>query len=324
MRIPFAENAFWKVFSSVTIFVLIAAFVPVLGALALFLLPMVIFYHAVINGILRTSIAFLLSFSLFLLAAFLLKMNIPWLVVFTLSLSGLFIAKLTTQDVSVEKTVIYPTLFLMAAIGTFIVHRSAIHSMLPWDLVVKYVTIVVQENIKFYQKLPLKKEDITFVVDHEKDIIQSILQAFPAIIAIFSAFIIWTNLLLAKKLLLKAGVTFSRLGHLCLWKASDVVIWFFIGSGGLIFIHNKALNFLGVNVFLITCFVYFLQGLAIVSYIFQIKNVPLLWRYLFYFFIAVQQFLMIPVIALGLFDTWFDFRKYFQNIIRFFKNAFII
>jgi len=34
------------------------------------------------------------------------------------------------------------------------------------------------------------------------------------------------------------------------------------------------------------------------------------FRYLYYFLIAVQQILMIPIALIGLFDIWFDFRKF--------------
>jgi uncharacterized protein YybS (DUF2232 family) len=97
------------------------------------------------------------------------------------------------------------------------------------------------------------------------------------------------------------------------WKTPDFFIWFFIISGGLNFIPNGNVKFLALNSFLIICFIYLLQGFAIVSFIFQSKNVPSIFRFLFYFFIAVQQFLMIPIATVGLFDIWVDFRKFFRK-----------
>jgi hypothetical protein len=78
-------------------------------------------------------------------------------------------------------------------------------------------------------------------------------------------------------------------------------------------VPHKDINIFGLNIFLVTCFIYLLQGLAIVSFLFQSRKVHLFLRYIFYFFIAVQQMLMIPIIAIGLFDIWIDFRKYFQK-----------
>ena len=97
------------------------------------------------------------------------------------------------------------------------------------------------------------------------------------------------------------------------WKTPDFFIWIFIISGGLNFIPNEDINFIGLNSFLVICFIYLLQGFAIVSFIFQSKNVPIYFRFLFYFFIAVQQFLMIPIATAGLFDIWVDFRKFFRK-----------
>lgn len=107
----------------------------------------------------------------------------------------------------------------------------------------------------------------------------------------------------------RAGVIFPNLVLLARWKMPEKMIWVFILSGALLFAPEKIINILSLNVFLVMCFLYLLQGLAIVSYLFQFKNVPVFLRYLFYFFIAVQQFLMIPIIAIGLFDIWVDFRK---------------
>ncbi len=77
--------------------------------------------------------------------------------------------------------------------------------------------------------------------------------------------------------------------------------------------RREEANFFSWNIFLVICFIYLLQGLAIVSFFFQIKNVPNFFRFLFYFLIAVQQILMIPIAAIGLFDIWVDFRKFFQK-----------
>jgi len=69
----------------------------------------------------------------------------------------------------------------------------------------------------------------------------------------------------------------------------------------------------GVNVFLTAAFVYFLQGLSIVSFFFQNKDISLFFRWLFYFLIAIQQMLMIAIAAVGFLDLWIDFRKFFRK-----------
>ena len=186
-------------------------------------------------------------------------------------------------------------------------------SINPWQFVEKYIAAAVQENVKFYSQLPLKAEDINFIKDNEKNIIDGFTQIFPATVVISSILIIWVNFLLGKQIISQAGIIWPKFTGLARWKSPELIIWIFIVSGGLFFVPYKAINIFSLNIFLVTCFIYLLQGLAIVSFLFQSRKVPLFFRYLFYFFIAVQQFLMIPIIAIGLFDIWIDFRKYIQK-----------
>ena len=311
--IPFPNNPFLKLLLIISSFVFATAFIPVIGSICLVFLPMILFLNGTVNDKTKTAAAFLIPFSLLLLLSTLLHLNLPTIAIFTMGVAGLFIAQIAAQNGSIEKIVIYPALFIIAAICFYFVYSGFVLSVNPWQLVVKYIAATIQENIKLYSQLPLKTEDINYIKDNEKNIIDGFTQIFPSLIIITSTLIIWANFLLGKRILGKAGITWPKFTELTRWKSPELIIWIFIISGGLFFVPNKDINFFSLNIFLVTCFIYLLQGLAIVSFFFQNKNVPLFFRYLFYFFIAVQQILMIPIIAVGLFDIWIDFRKYFQK-----------
>jgi uncharacterized protein YybS (DUF2232 family) len=238
---------------------------------------------------------------------------LPSIAIFSIGIAGLFIARLATQNGSVEKIIIYPAFFIIAAICFYFIYGGFALSVNPWQIVEKYIAATIEENVKLYSQLPLNAEDINFIKDNKKNIIDGFTKIFPSLIIISSTLIIWINFLLGKQILGKAGITWPKFTQLTRWKSPEYIIWIFIISGGLFFVPHKDINFFSLNIFLVTCFIYFLQGLAIVSFFFQNKNVPLFLRYLFYFFIAVQQMLMIPIVAVGLFDIWIDFRKYFQK-----------
>jgi uncharacterized protein YybS (DUF2232 family) len=55
--------------------------------------------------------------------------------------------------------------------------------------------------------------------------------------------------------------------------------------------------------------IYFFQGMAIVAYFFRKKQVPRMARMVLYGLIAIQQVVMLAVVGVGFFDTWFNFRK---------------
>jgi len=312
-RTTFLDISFLKLLFFVAALVFAVAFVPFVGSVFLVLLPMVLFFNGTVNGHFKTTIAFLISFLMLFFISALLHFDAPVVAIFTMGMAGLLIAQLTLKNRSVEKIIIYPSLFIIAAICVFFIYGASVLSMNPWQLVGKYIAEAVEENIKIYSHLPFKTEDINFFKDNKQNIINGLTEIFPAMVVITATLVVWANFLLGKRILGRNGIIWPQLTALVAWKAPEFIVWIFIISGGLFFIQNKDITFYSSNIFLVTCFVYLLQGLAIVSFFFQSKNIPLFLRYLFYFLIAVQQFLMIPIVAIGLFDIWVDFRKYFQK-----------
>jgi uncharacterized protein YybS (DUF2232 family) len=71
----------------------------------------------------------------------------------------------------------------------------------------------------------------------------------------------------------------------------------------------SAAKLLGINILLIAMTIYFFQGMGIVSFFFEKKKVPRIFKILLYSLIALQQLALIAVIGIGLFDMWFNFRK---------------
>ena len=311
--IPFPNNPFLKLLLVISFFVVATFFIPVIGSFVLILLPMILFINGTVNGTNKTAAAFLISFSLLLFLAMFLHLNVPFIAVFTMGVAGLFIAQCAAQNVSVEKTIIYPSIFIVAAICFYFIYDGFVLSADPWLLVKKYIAATIAENVKISSQLPLNAEYINFIKDNEKNIVGGITQIFPSIVIISATLVIWINFLLGKDYLAKAGIIYPKFTALARWKVPDFIIWIFIISGALSFLPYENINFLSLNIFLVVCFIYLLQGLAIVSFFFQSKNVPLFFRYLFYFLIAVQYFLVIPIAAVGLFDIWIDFRKFFQK-----------
>jgi uncharacterized protein YybS (DUF2232 family) len=312
-RIPATDNPFSKLLPAIILFVFASVFVPVIGPLFLFLMPLILFLNGNVNGALKSSTVFFVSFSLLLLVAVLLRLDVPAIAVFTMGAAGLFMAQIAGKNYSVEKTIIYPALFIIAAICFYFIYDGFVLSVNPWQLVKNYIAAIVAEQVKLYSHLPFKAEDINYFKDNEKNMINGFTQIFPSMVLILSIFTIWVNLLLGKNYLGRAGIVYPGFIGLARWKAPEKIIWIFIASGALFFIPQKDINFISLNIFLVVCFIYLLQGLAIVSFLFQSKKVPVFFLYLFYFLIAVQQILMIPIMAIGLFDIWVDFRKLFQK-----------
>ena len=311
--IPVPGNPFLKFLPVISLFVFAAFFIPLAGSVFLFLLPMILFVSGAVHGLIKTATTFLISFSLFLILAMLLHLHVPAIAVFAIGVAGLFMAIIAVKNYSIEKTIIYPSLFIVLAVCFSFVYDGFIHAANPWQLAQKYIAATIAENVKLYSQLPLKAEDINYVKDNAQNMINGFTQIFPSMVIIAAVLIVWMNFLLGNKLLKRSGIIYPEFAALARWKAPDLIIWIFIVSGALFLVPQKDVNFIGLNIFLVVCSIYLLQSLAIVSFLFQTKNVPAFFRYFFYFLIAVQQILMIPMVAIGLFDIWIDFRKFFQK-----------
>jgi uncharacterized protein YybS (DUF2232 family) len=258
-------------------------------------------------------VVFFISFSLLLILAVLLRLDVPAIAVFTLGVAGLFMAQIAAKNYSIERTIMYPALFIMGAVCFYFIYDAVALSINPWQLVKNFIAASIEEFAKQSTQMPLNAENINFIKDNKDNFINGFIQIFPSMVIILSVLIIWLNFLLGKDYLRRVGIVSPGGAMLARWKAPDLIIWIFIISGGLLFMPQKDINFLSLNIFLVACFIYVLQGLAIVSFLFQSKNVPVFLRYIFYFLIAVQQILVIPIATIGLMDVWVDFRKFFQK-----------
>lgn len=99
------------------------------------------------------------------------------------------------------------------------------------------------------------------------------------------------------------GPAFSR------WSVSELLVWPLIAAGFAVALGDGLIRIIGLNLLVVFLPVYFLQGLAVVSFFFQKKQVSPMLRALGYALIAVLNPMPLIVTAIGVFDMWADFRK---------------
>jgi hypothetical protein len=127
-----------------------------------------------------------------------------------------------------------------------------------------------------------------------------IVTLFPSIVLTSIAVVLWMNLLIISgkfKLALKE------------WRSPDWFLAVFIVAGILTVIQHETVRAIGLNLLIIVGQVYFFQGIAIVASFMDQNKWPGFIRWPLYIFILIQVYIMVIVAGIGLFDTWFDFRK---------------
>ena len=132
-----------------------------------------------------------------------------------------------------------------------------------------------------------------------------ILKVFPSIMATSFAFVMWINLLIVSGI--KKDIALRE------WKCPDWVVALFILACVFTLIGAGAVNTLGLNLLIVVTQVYLYQGLAIIASFMAEYNWAKIIRWAIYILILSQIYIMIIVSTLGLFDTWFNFRKRIRN-----------
>ena len=93
------------------------------------------------------------------------------------------------------------------------------------------------------------------------------------------------------------------------WMLPDVTVWVLIAAIGSIFLGPELSRVLGMNLAIVLVFLYFLQGLSVVTHILKTKAFPKWVWIIVFILIPLNPMFFGLVVGMGLFDIWVDFRK---------------
>lgn len=164
-------------------------------------------------------------------------------------------------------------------------------------------------TLRLYQEMGLSPDQLSFL-ESSLDVIHQVMVGIMPALAIGSTLVtVWVCLLAARQVCQRRGLPVPDYGTLDHWKAPEMLVWGVIASGVLLLLPGLGVKTLGLNGLLVFMVIYFFQGMAIVAYFFRKKQVPRIARLVLYGLIAIQQVVMLAVVGVGFFDTWFNFRK---------------
>ena len=293
---------------------LAASLIPLLGAFFFILTPLPIIYYYSKTGRIQGFAIFLIS--LFLVASVLTFSdsiaNLPFL--FITGFLGLFLSEIFRRNYSIERTVVYPVTAILMLWCSFIVLQSLSAGEEPWHLVEDYIGRNIQESIQFYAQLDIPADQIDLIKDNFKQITNFLANIFPSLVLVSASFIVWLNILAAREIFQRTGMWYPDFGDLSRWKAPERLIWLLIAAGGILLVPVSLARIVSLNLVIVCMFAYLLQGLSIISFLFKTKNVHRSFRILCYFLIFAQQYIIILIAAVGVFDLWVDFRKFIKPV----------
>lgn len=290
----------------------VSVYMPFIGLFGIVFLPLpIIFYRLKLGRINAVSIPVAAIAIMVLIIG---DISIDLLFFFELLLLGFALGEFMELDFSIEKIMLYTccAVILFGIFSLFIYSRT-VNTGLS-EMASAYVAKNLQLIIALYRELEISEADIQIISNSMESIQYVLVRILPALAIASTLIITWTNILLAKPLLMARELKVPYFGSLKTWKAPDIWVWGVIGCGLLMILPVKPLKMIGLNGVIILLPVYFFQGVANVSFYFEKKRFPRLLRFIIYSLVALQQILILVVITIGFFDIWFDFRKLEKKI----------
>ena len=288
---------------------LFAALIPYIGPIVVILTPFPVLYYCSRlgrrRGLIVLTVSFLAAYGILTLSGQ--STNLP--VLFMIGFVGVLLSEVLKRHFSVEKTFLLASLALFCCAAGFVLFHAFRTGIAPWQMVELYVSGIVRENINLYSQLNISEEQVRLIRESAPQITHLFTGIFPALALSGAVFTVWLNLLVGRWFFRIKGLTFPDFGDLAAWKAPERLVWILIAAGGMVLVPVEGFTVVGINLLIICGLIYLFQGLAIAAFFFREKRIPVMVRWLFYVLILIQQYILIIVIAFGLFDIWVDFRK---------------
>ena len=162
--------------------------------------------------------------------------------------------------------------------------------------------------MKFYQSMNLSSQQQAMLEQMQKAIGELLDVAIPSMLLLAVMMLLVINFQVSRKIIGRMGGTVAQLPPLVRWRLPWYLVWIFIASFLLTGLGGGTIIYkLSLNIYVITMFLYGLQGLAVIANLFGRWG---LTRSIKIFLMIVVFFIFGQLLVfVGLFDTWFDFRK---------------
>lgn len=305
----FFNNDMFRGTAVLTLTLLVVALVPFVGPIAVIMTPLPILYYRFclggMQGLAALAVAFLLASGILYL------MGHPahiWAFVI-IGITGVALAETLKRGYSLEKTFAIASLILFFSGVGFVLYHALQAGVAPWRIVEMTIEATIKNNLALYAQMNISEDQIAMLRENTAEITRFFTEIFPGLSISGAILTVWLNVLAGRALLRTRIGGFPDFGDLALWKAPDKLVWLLIVSGSMTLAPIQVLDTIGINVLIVCCLIYLFQGLAIAAFFLRQKRIPVIFRGLFYLLIAVQQYMVIFIIAIGLSDLWIDFRK---------------
>ena len=285
----------------------VSVFLPIIGFFTAVLIPLpALFYRAKLGRYPGGAVPLLTAVIIWIILG---GFAVDALFFLGLMFTGFILGELVERNLSIEKTIGYTCLAVLAAGFAALAVYSAARGTTLIALVSSYVLQNLEITLALYKQMGIPVETIHQVENSLDRIQYALVRIVPSLVLVSTLFVSWTSLLFARPLFRGSALPYPDFGPLTTWAAPEKLVWGAIGCTVALMVPAAGIKLIGLNGILIFMMIYFLHGIAIVAFFFDKKKFPRMARTLIYTLIAIQHIFALVVVALGFFDLWVNFRK---------------
>jgi len=293
---------------AITIFIFaVSIYLPIIGFFCALFIPLPVLFYRSKLGRKTGGIVPAVTIIIMLIIADGVSVDIMFFI--ALLFLGFMLSELIEMNLSIDNTILLATGSVVVICLAGLLFYSTISNTGIKALVSDYVSNNLALTLSLYENMGMSEENLHMISNSLEKIRYALVRILPALVIAATLFVSWSNLLLAKPLLTGRNLFYPDFGMLSLWRPPESLVWGVIGSGAMLLLPSGGLKMLGLNGLIVLVTIYFFGGMAIVSFYFENKKFPRMLRIFVYSLIALQQIVLLIVIGIGFFDTWFNFRK---------------
>lgn len=178
----------------------------------------------------------------------------------------------------------------------------------PHTLVRSVIEKSITQGLDALKSSGMPEKDMAAIREGIRDLQRVIVTVYPAMILVWITFVTGFNLLILSQIRDRLP-TPPELGRLARFRNPDHLVWVLIAAGFSLLVDHPLVHGVALNVLIVVCTAYFVQGIAVVTGIFDRFSVPPIMRSILYFIVILQPYLVLGLAILGIFDIWGDFRS---------------
>lgn len=173
--------------------------------------------------------------------------------------------------------------------------------------ILKGINASISQSAAIYEKMGVKGDELKAIQESMHQAGSVVVTVYPALLTVALGMLALLNLALVARLAGRNRVP-VYLGDFRRYRNPEPMIWLLIAAGFGLMLPQGLAQLTALNVTIILCALYCVQGFAVVSYYFSRFAIPLFVRAAFIVLLLFQPLLTLAVAVLGIFDLWGNFR----------------